>query len=111
MKGSAPKSPTTGSQVDVVQKPNPNLRIDSHDSLVRTTPMPATIATTSTANAPVLRRKPRSPWRPHFTVRGFSSSGDTNLRQRRELHLHDFGWQWRVAEIGGVLLPVGERPL
>src|SRR5687767_65406 len=107
MNGSAPKSPTTGSQVEVVQKPRPNFWIESHDSEVRTTPMPATITTTSTAKAPVARRNPKSPWLPRLTAPDLSSSGDTNLRQRRELHLHDLGRKRRVAQLGGVLLPVG----
>jgi hypothetical protein len=36
MNGSAPKSPATGSQIEVCQKPIPNFWIDSHDSLINT---------------------------------------------------------------------------
>src|SRR5512147_2754096 len=104
MKGSAPKSPATGSQVVVCQKPRPNFWIDSHDSLVRTAPMPATMATTRTANAPVPMRKPRSPWPPRRTAPPEGASGDTHSGQRRELHLHDVRRQRRVAQLGRELL-------
>src|SRR5689334_8456270 len=98
MNGSAPKSPATGSHVVVFQKPKPNFWIDSHDSLVRTAPMPATIAMMSTANAPVTTRKPRSPWLPRFTVLVAATSGDTHFGQRRELQLHDLRRQRGVTE-------------
>src|SRR5689334_7044877 len=111
MKGSAPKSPATGSQVEVCQKPKPNFWIDSHDSLTSTAPMPTTMATTSTANAPVLTRKPRSPWFPRRTARVGVASGDTNFGERGQLHLHDFGRQRRVTQLRRELLPVAERPL
>ena len=68
MKGSAPKSPATGSQVVVAQNPRPNLVIESHDSVSSTTPIAATMTRTRTANAPVPRRKPRSPWLPRRAV-------------------------------------------
>src|SRR5687768_16018277 len=110
MNGSAPKSPATGSQVVVCQKPIPNFWIDSHDSLISTTAIAPTMVRTRTANAPVPRRKPRSPWLPRLTVRRVES-GDTNFRERRELHLDDLGRQRRIAELGGELLAVGERPL
>src|SRR6188474_2816668 len=110
MKGRAPKSPATGSQVVVAQNPKPNCLIESHDSVNSTTPIALTITRTRTANAPVPMRKPRSPWLPRRASRGVGS-GDTNLCQRRHLHLHDLLRQRRVAELGGVLLAVGERPL
>ena len=60
MKGRAPKSPATGSQVFVFQKLNPNFVIERRDSRQRTNAIPATRRTTSAAKKPVPARKPRS---------------------------------------------------
>src|ERR1051325_10581884 len=111
MNGSAPKSPATGSQVVVCQKPSPNFWIDSHDSLISTAPIATTMAMTSTANAPVPMRKPRSPWLPRRTAPVPAASGDTNLGERREFQLHNLGRERSVAQLRCELLPVGERPL
>src|SRR5688572_26051627 len=109
MKGSAPNSPATGSQLLVDQKASPKRWIDSHDSLVSTTAMAPTVTSTRSAKAPVLTRKPRSPWPRRRVTRG--GSRDTNFRQRRQLHLHDLRRQRRVAHLGSELLTVRERPL
>src|SRR5262249_27260631 len=60
MNDRAPNCPATGSQTSVVQNRSPNFEIDSRDSRTSSTPMPATITSTSSANAPVISRNPRS---------------------------------------------------
>src|SRR5262249_8426133 len=60
MKGRAPKSPATGSQVVPFQKLNPNLAMESRDCRQSTQAMPATMTTTRRAKKPVPRRKNRS---------------------------------------------------
>src|SRR6185295_242466 len=98
MKGSAPNSPTTGSHTSVRQKFSPNFRIDSIDSLVRVTPIAKTIATSRNPNRPVPSRNARS-------LRYF------DLAKGRHLELDDGFGQRGVAQVGAVLLAVGQRPL
>ena len=61
MNGRAPNWPATGSQVCVVQKLRPNFWMESMDSRVSSTAMPATMRTRKPAKMPVPNRKPRSP--------------------------------------------------
>src|SRR5512136_2907964 len=110
MNGSAPNSPDTGSQVRPFQNPNPNFSIESRDWWASTTPMPRTTRQTRTAKAPVPRRKPRSLRKAVRDGRPFMS-GLLDPAERRHLHLHDARGKGRVAELGAVLLPVGEGPL
>src|SRR3990167_10454956 len=115
MKGSAPNWPATGSQPSVRQKFSPNFSIDSIDCRVSSNPMAATMSTSSPANAPVPRRKPRSvtlrlPVRPALPDTA-TALPDLDLRQCGHLELHHFGRQRRVPELSGELLAVGERPL
>src|SRR2546428_6583053 len=103
MNGSAPNSPATGSHVLVRQKPRPNFWIDSHESFASVKPMATTTSSNAAANAPMLTRNPRSGKR---TAR---------LRyldpvERRLFEHHDAGGQRGVAEIGAVLLAIGQRP-
>src|SRR6185295_768843 len=61
MNGNAPNSPETGFQFEPPQKPNsPNFSSASRDSLKSTTPMPQTMSTRTSANAPVPMRKIKS---------------------------------------------------
>src|SRR5689334_18599556 len=109
MKGRAPNSPDTGSQTSPSQKPNPNFWIDRADSRHSSKPMPATSTTISMANTPVPNLKPRS--RPLSQLRMGPTLRDLDRRQGRQLELHDLRRQRGVAEVGGELLAVGERPL
>src|SRR5512135_2451538 len=112
MNGSAPNSPDTGSQVRPVQKPKPNFSIESRDWSASTTPIPTTIRQMRTAKTPVPRRKPRS-------APGSRRDGRARMRgrplldpaERGHLHLHDALRERRVAELGAVLLAVGQGPL
>lgn len=52
MNGNAPNSPSTGSQVSVVQNFSPNSWIESSDSRHRTAPMATTMSTSASANDP-----------------------------------------------------------
>src|SRR5689334_12454475 len=101
MKGSAPNCPATGSHVLVVQKANPKARIDSHDSRTSVAAMPATMTSTRAATSPVNSRNALSSC--------FLKLSD--LLQRLELEAHDLLGQRRIAQLGRVFLPVGERPL
>jgi len=60
MKGSAPNSPDTGSQVDVVQKPNPNFWIDSIDCRASSNPTAETMRISRAPKTPVPTLNPRS---------------------------------------------------
>src|SRR5215471_9494078 len=114
MNGSAPKSPATGSQVFVRQKFRPNLAMVSFESRKSSKPIPATSRTTRSAKNPVPTRKPRSSAllrRPGFFGISYAPAF---LRldpvESRELELDDAFGKRRVAERGGVLLPVRQRP-
>src|ERR1700681_4663819 len=116
MKGSAPKLPATGSHVCVRQKSNPNFRMESIDSRVSSAAMPATMRISRMPKAPVPMRNPVSPERLVERMlspgtRASRNSGRADLLESHELHLNNTGRQRRVAEIGAVLLTVGERPL
>src|SRR5271169_693666 len=114
MKGRAPKSPETGSQVFVRQKLKPNFAIESRDSCQRTKAIPATRSTTSAAKKPVPARNPRSPlFRCGAGLFDIACSGVLELDLTECLHLEgdDLFRKRRVAEAGAVLLSVGDRPL
>src|SRR6266851_6330521 len=113
MNGSAPNWPATGSQVSVRQNANPNFRMDSIDWRVSSNPIAATIATTSSANAPVASLNPRSCFRmsawslqPALRYRWLC----LDLGQCRHLHLNHIRRKRRVPEIGAVFLAIGQRP-
>src|SRR6476660_8878874 len=113
MKGSAPNSPATGSQVSVRQKLRPNLLIDSTASRLSSKAMPATISTMRKAKKPVPSLKPRSGYRKRRVGldTGSLTLRNLDLRQGRHLELDDGLGQWRVAEVSAVLLAVGQCPL
>src|ERR1700682_3477521 len=60
MKGSAPNSPETGSQVDVRQNRRPNFAIERCEVRKSSKPIPTTRSTTRSAKKPVPAPKPRS---------------------------------------------------
>src|SRR5438874_2046171 len=100
MKGRAPNSPATGSQISVRQKLQPNSARDRRDSQVNWTPMATTAVTTSAPTSPLPTRKSRSP--PLL---------DLDRAKRLQFHVDDVPGQRRVTEIRRVLLPVAQRPL
>src|SRR5262245_46974472 len=113
MKGSAPKSPATGSQIRVTQKLKPNLSMDSCELRHSSAPMATTIAIRRSAKRPVKTRKLRSPPsrngnRERATNR---SPLQLDLLDGGHLQLHDFFWQRSVPQIRSELLPVSQRPL
>src|SRR5579864_1212055 len=115
MKGSAPKLPATGSHVCVRQKSKPNFRMESIDSRASSAAMPATMRISRAPKAPVPMRNPVSPERlvERMLSRGtraFQNSGRADLLEGHELQLDNTGGQRRIAEVGAVLLTVGERP-
>src|SRR5260370_3724353 len=101
MKGSAPKSPETGSHVEVVQNFRPNFEIDNADCRVNSKAIPRTISNTSAANAPVPMRKLRSS-EERFIERSL------NGRERLHFLRDDRLRQRRGAESVRELLAVGE---
>src|SRR5688572_114830 len=109
MNARAPNSPDTGSQMSPSQKPKPNFSIDSIDCRHSSTPMPTTMRRRSAAKAPVATLNPRSALLNQ--LRMGESLRDLDALQGGLLALHDGGRQRRVAEGGGVLLAVGQRPL
>src|SRR5580765_2238114 len=127
MKGSAPNSPDTGSQSDVVQNFHANFRIGSVELRMSSKPIPATIRRTSTAKRAVARRKPPSSLerRRRFdggAVRaligedfgaGRAGPDGSSLHpgNRRLFEGDDFLRQGRVSEIRAVFLTVGEHPV
>src|SRR5262245_4908062 len=109
MKGRAPNSPETGSQMSLIQKLKPNFSIESIDWRQSSQPIPATIRTTSAAKAPVPHLNPRSPLLSQRRMRAVLRGLDR--AERGQFELHDLGRKGRVAQLGRELLPVGERPL
>src|SRR5215510_10887999 len=114
MKGSAPKSPETGSHCRPSQNPNPNLWTASRESRKSITPIATTIRMTRTANAPVPARKSRSSvdfgrdgGMPCFSLPLL----DLDLLQGILLELHHAFRQGGVAQLVRELLAVAERPL
>src|SRR6476469_8991409 len=101
MKGSAPKSPATGSHVDVRQNCSPNFSIERIDWRASSKPMAATIRISNRPNAPVATLKPRSLRIP---------SDDLYSLERREFLFDQIRRQRRVPKLGRELLPVAERP-
>src|SRR5579862_8855870 len=60
MKGRAPKSPETGSQLLAVQNPSPNFEMARREEYARTRKIPPTATRTRDATRPVPRRNPWS---------------------------------------------------
>src|SRR6266542_4307471 len=115
MKGSAPNSPDTGSQVVPRQKPRPNLAIESREWRHSSNAMPATSSTTSTPNRPVPSRKSRSSalrrGEASFDMGGFPRCClDFDPLDRFHLETDDALRHRSVAQVFGELLAVGHRP-
>src|SRR6202521_1028621 len=114
MKGSAPNSPETGSQVDVRQNRKPNFAIDRCEVRKSWKPIPATRSTTRSAKKPVPARKPRSStlFREDGGLRIVSSEPSSNPDsiEGRGLQPDHALRKRRIPELGRILLPVGERP-
>src|SRR4051794_41402241 len=76
IKGNAPNSPDTGSQISVRQKFSPNFWIDAIDSIDSTMPMPHTSAISTKPKAPV-------------PIRNATSLRDFDFGKGRHFQLHD----------------------
>src|SRR5262245_39916695 len=115
MKGSAPKSPATGSQTRVRQKEKPNLTIESREFLTSSQPIPATRRKIRNAKNPVPRRNSRSsaPLREDGAFGMTAPSDELGLDPLDRLHLQSdhVGRQRSIPEVLGVLLTLGQGPL
>src|SRR6202171_3803162 len=114
MKGSAPNSPETGSQVDVRQNRRPNFAHERCEVRKSSKPIPTTRSTTRSAKKPVPARKPRSStlFREDGGLRIVSSepASDPDSIEGRELQRDHALRERSVPEPGRVLLPLGESP-
>src|SRR2546422_1938199 len=138
MNGRAPNCSATGSQFDVVMNAQPNRRSEGQAACAITAAMPATSTSGARPAALVISRNPRSPKRRR--ARRAPASGGTvgvpapapadrpkttaisSLRgQQRPALVYDLAklgfdllddWrrQWRIEQVGGVLLAVVRRP-
>src|ERR1051325_9943638 len=104
MKGSAPNSPATGSQLLVRQNLKPNRCSESDESFASVMPMATTISSSAAAKTPMPIRNRRS-------VERTARLRHLDPVERRLFQHDDVGWQGSVAKIRRVLLSVGQRPL